>query len=47
MITQPKEGEFKAFSSICTHQACPVATVTDTINCDCHGSNTRSPTAQW
>jgi Rieske Fe-S protein len=38
VITQPKAGEFKAFSSICTHQACPVATVTDTINCDCHGS---------
>jgi Rieske Fe-S protein len=38
VITQPKAGEFKAFSSICTHQNCPVATVTDTINCDCHGS---------
>jgi Rieske Fe-S protein len=38
VITQPKKAEFKAFSSICTHQACPVATVTDTINCDCHGS---------
>ena len=38
VITQPKEGEFKAFSSICTHQGCPVASVTDTINCDCHGS---------
>jgi Rieske Fe-S protein len=38
VITQPKAGEFKAFSSICTHQSCPVATVTDTINCDCHGS---------
>jgi Rieske Fe-S protein len=38
VITQPKEGEFKAFNSICTHQACPVASVTDTINCDCHGS---------
>jgi nitrite reductase/ring-hydroxylating ferredoxin subunit len=38
VITQPKAGDFKAFSSICTHQACPVATVTDTINCDCHGS---------
>ena len=38
VITQPKAGEFKAFSSICTHQGCPVATVTDTINCDCHGS---------
>jgi Rieske Fe-S protein len=38
VITQPEQGEFKAFSSICTHQNCPVATVTDTINCECHGS---------
>ncbi len=38
VITQPKAGEFKAFTSICTHQQCPVANVTDTINCTCHGS---------
>ncbi len=38
VITQPKAGEFKAFSAICTHQSCTVATVTNTINCDCHGS---------
>ena len=38
VITQPTAGEFKAFSSICTHQQCPVAEVTDTINCKCHGS---------
>ena len=38
VITQPTAGEFKAFSSICTHAACPVANVTDTINCNCHGS---------
>ena len=38
VITQPKAGEFKAFTSICTHQQCPVADVTDTINCNCHGS---------
>ena len=38
MITQPTAGDFKAFSSICTHQNCPVADVTDTINCTCHGS---------
>lgn len=38
VVTQPTKGEFKAFSSICTHAGCPVATVTDTINCDCHGS---------
>jgi Rieske Fe-S protein len=38
VITQPKNGEFKAFSAVCTHQGCIVATVTNTINCDCHGS---------
>jgi len=38
VITQPKEGEFKAFSAICTHQGCVVDTVTNTINCPCHGS---------
>lgn len=38
VITQPTAGEFKAFSSICTDAACPVADVTDTINCNCHGS---------
>lgn len=38
VVTQPTAGEFRAFSSICTHQNCPVADVTDTINCDCHGS---------
>ncbi|WP_055530223.1 Rieske (2Fe-2S) protein [Streptomyces graminilatus] len=39
VVTQPKEGEFKAFTSICTHQQCPVANVSDgTINCTCHGS---------
>lgn len=39
VITQPAAGEFKGFSSICTHQGCPVDNVTDgTINCICHGS---------
>ncbi|MFE6285042.1 Rieske (2Fe-2S) protein [Streptomyces sp. NPDC057877] len=39
VVTQPEEGEFKAFSNICTHQQCPVADVSDgTINCTCHGS---------
>src|SRR4051812_18109754 len=38
VITQPTAGEFKAFSSICTHAGCPVAAVTDTISCNCHGS---------
>lgn len=39
VITQPVAGEFKGFSSICTHQGCPLDNVTDgTINCTCHGS---------
>jgi Rieske Fe-S protein len=39
VVTQPSEGEFKAFNTTCTHQGCPVQSVSDgTINCDCHGS---------
>ncbi|MEU5113757.1 Rieske (2Fe-2S) protein [Streptomyces longwoodensis] len=42
VVTQPDRGEFKAFSAICTHQGCTVATVADgTINCPCHGSEFR------
>jgi len=39
VVTQPTSGEFKAFSAVCTHQACIVADVSGgTINCACHGS---------
>ncbi|MFF2330787.1 MULTISPECIES: Rieske (2Fe-2S) protein [unclassified Streptomyces] len=39
VVTQPKAGEFKAFSSKCTHAGCAVSSVSDgTINCPCHGS---------
>jgi Rieske Fe-S protein len=38
VITQPKKGQFKAFSAVCTHQGCIVNAVTNTINCPCHGS---------
>jgi Rieske Fe-S protein len=39
VVTQPTEGEFKAFSSICTHQGCPVSEIRgDAIVCNCHGS---------
>jgi len=39
VLTQPTEGEFKAFTAVCTHQGCTVNTVKDgTINCPCHGS---------
>lgn len=38
VITQPTEGDFKAFSAVCTHQKCTVADVDESINCTCHGS---------
>lgn len=39
VVTQPEEGDFKAFSAVCTHAQCLVSTVSDgTINCPCHGS---------
>ncbi|MFG3499414.1 Rieske (2Fe-2S) protein [Streptomyces sp. NPDC047928] len=42
VVTQPEEGEFKAFSAICTHQRCTVGSVADgLITCPCHGSRFR------
>lgn len=39
VVTQPTAGEFKAFSSTCTHQGCAVSGVTDgAITCPCHRS---------
>lgn len=39
VVTQPAEGEFMAFTAVCTHQGCLVGSVKDnTINCPCHGS---------
>jgi Rieske Fe-S protein len=39
VVTQPTEGEFRGFSSTCTHQGCTVASVADgVISCPCHGS---------
>jgi Rieske Fe-S protein len=39
VITQPAAGEFKGFSSKCTHKGCAVNKVADgTIDCPCHGS---------
>ncbi|MFI7316603.1 Rieske (2Fe-2S) protein [Streptomyces venezuelae] len=39
VVTQPAKGEFKAFSSLCTHKGCPVTGVENgTVNCPCHGS---------
>ncbi|MGW3802186.1 Rieske (2Fe-2S) protein [Streptomyces clavifer] len=39
VVTQPEAGDFRAFSAVCTHAGCIVASVSDgTINCACHGS---------
>ena len=39
VVTQPTSGEFKAFTAICTHQQCIVASVSNNvIQCPCHGS---------
>ncbi len=39
LVAQPTEGEFKAFSSVCTHQGCAVSMIKDTtLTCPCHGS---------
>ncbi|MFB7937578.1 Rieske (2Fe-2S) protein [Streptomyces sp. NPDC127049] len=39
VITQPKAGEYKAFSSKCTHSGCAVSEVKDgVIICPCHQS---------
>lgn len=39
VVTQPSKGKYKAFSKICTHQGCPVASVENgVIHCNCHGS---------
>src|ERR1700761_552407 len=39
VLTQPKSGDFRGFSAVCTHAGCTVGSVSDgTINCPCHGS---------
>lgn len=39
VVTQPTAGDFRGFSSICTHQSCPVTSIADgLIKCTCHNS---------
>ena len=38
VVTQPRAGTIRAFSSACTHQGCTVSKVDSTIDCLCHGS---------
>jgi Rieske Fe-S protein len=39
VVTQPTQGDYKAFSAVCTHQGCTVGGVeSGVIFCPCHGS---------
>lgn len=39
VVTQPKAGQYEAFSAVCTHAQCFVTSVQDgAIHCPCHGS---------
>ena len=39
VVTQSSEGDFKAFSAVCTHQGCLVESSSEgDIPCPCHGS---------
>ncbi|CAM5460508.1 Cytochrome bc1 complex Rieske iron-sulfur subunit OS=Streptomyces alboniger OX=132473 GN=CP975_04825 PE=4 SV=1 [Streptomyces alboniger] len=39
VVSQPKAGDYKAFSTICTHRDCPMTDLKeDVLSCSCHGS---------
>ncbi|WP_029252661.1 Rieske (2Fe-2S) protein [Paraoerskovia marina] len=38
LLTQPVEGEFRAFSATCTHQGCTVLPDDGELRCPCHAS---------
>ncbi len=39
IVTQPTAGDFRAFTSVCTHTGCTIyETEGGTMNCGCHGS---------
>lgn len=39
VVTQATEGDFTAFSAVCTHKGCTVAAMTDgELTCPCHNS---------
>ncbi|MFJ8861561.1 Rieske (2Fe-2S) protein [Streptomyces sp. NPDC102451] len=47
VVTQPQAGEFKAFSSECTHQGCAVKGIADgVITCPCHNSTFDAATGE-
>lgn len=47
VLTKADDGTVRAFSSICTHQGCPVDDVADgRISCPCHGSDFDAATGE-
>ncbi len=39
VVTQPSEGNFKAYDTTCSHAGCAVTKISGgTINCPCHGA---------
>lgn len=38
VLTQPVEGEFHAFSAVCTHQSGELAVTEEGLHCSLHGS---------
>ncbi len=38
VLVHLEDGEFAAYSAVCTHQACAVAYKDDQLACPCHGS---------
>ena len=47
VVTQPTEGEFKAYTAVCTHQQLLVTSVEDgVIHCDNHGSEYDAATGE-
>ena len=40
VVTQPAQGDYKAFTAVCTHLGCTVGSISDGfIICPCHGSH--------
>ena len=47
VVTQPSKGQFKAFSSVCTHRGCQVSPPQGgIITCACHGSQFDASTGE-
>ena len=47
VVSQPAEGEFKAFSAVCTHAGCVLTSVKELeADCSCHGSRFDTTTGE-